>query len=107
MNLRAMTPQRSLSSTGYLLASPEAAAAEYLVYAPSGGSFTVNLRKSAGAFAVEWLNPETGSVFYGDPATGGRVQTFTAPFSGDAVLYLHHAPLPRSMRWPITPSHSR
>jgi hypothetical protein len=35
MNLRAMTPQSSLSSTGYLLASPDVAESEYLVYAPS------------------------------------------------------------------------
>ena len=40
MNLVAMTPQNALSSTAYCLAN---AGKEYLVYAPSGGTFTVNL----------------------------------------------------------------
>jgi hypothetical protein len=87
MNLAAMTPQNALSSTGYCLAS---AGAEYLTYQPgSGASFTVNL--TAGTYSYEWYNPSTGAV----AATGfltasGGNQSFTAPFSGDAVLYLKH-----------------
>ena len=36
-------PQPNLSSTGFCLADAVAAGAEYLVYAPNGGTFTVNL----------------------------------------------------------------
>ena len=39
MNLAAMVPHGELSSLGYALASPVASGAEYLVYAPSGGTF--------------------------------------------------------------------
>jgi uncharacterized protein DUF6298 len=43
LNLLRMTPQNSLASTGHCLADNSATGAEYVVYAPSGGSFTVNL----------------------------------------------------------------
>jgi hypothetical protein len=84
MNLVAMTPQGSLSTTGYCLAN---AGAEYLVYQPSAGPFTVNLL--AGTYQYEWLNPSTHSI--GSSGTvsvpdGNRL--FSPPFSGDALLYL-------------------
>jgi len=53
MNLAAMTPQGKLPSTGHVLASAHSANPEFLVYAPSGGSFTVDLSNSSGRFAVE------------------------------------------------------
>ena len=38
---------------------------------------------------VEWLNPSTGAVTNGGTVNGGSAsQSFTPPFSGDAVLYL-------------------
>ena len=43
LNLARVTPQKSLSSTGYCLAQTQSAGSEHLVYAPSGGSFTVDL----------------------------------------------------------------
>src|SRR5437667_144871 len=60
MNLAAMTPQGNLASTGHALVSASAADPEYLVYAPSGGRFTVDLPRSRRPFAVEWMNPATG-----------------------------------------------
>ncbi|HTV56834.1 MAG TPA: hypothetical protein VMI06_18210, partial [Terriglobia bacterium] len=45
INLAAMVPQGELSSTGHVLASTSVANPEFLVYAPSGGEFTVNLSK--------------------------------------------------------------
>jgi len=83
-----MTPQVSLSSTGWCLANAAALNAEYLIYASSGGSFTVNLSATTQTLAVEWLNPLTGALTLGGAVNGGSSQTFTAPFSGDAVLYL-------------------
>jgi hypothetical protein len=65
--------------------------AEYLVYAPSGGAFTVNLSamSSARTLNVEWFNPATGvSIPSGTVPAGSTARSFTPPFSGDAVLYL-------------------
>jgi hypothetical protein len=112
MNLVAMTPQPSLCSTGYCLANPGATDAEYLVFLPSGatvssilgqlgihktaniylaadGSTLVDLSGSPGKLSVEWFNPSNGQRSYGGDVTGGASRTFTAPFSGDVVLYIH------------------
>ena len=88
MNLAAMTPQGKLSSTGHALASTKSTDPEFLVYAPSGGSFTVNLTNLNGPFAVEWMNAATGVKIAGAEVNGGATRTFTPPFRGDAVLYL-------------------
>ena len=84
MDLLSMTPSSSLSSTGYVLAS----SVEYLVYAPSGGSFSVTLSASSGTFAIEWLDPQTDTTYLGAEVSGGATRSFQAPFSGPAVLYL-------------------
>ncbi len=88
MNLAAMTPQEKLSSTGHVLANTDAAHPEFLVYAPSGGKFTVDLSGSSGQFAVEWMNTATGDITRGTVVSGGATATFSPPFSGDAVLFL-------------------
>jgi len=89
MNLVAMTPQPSLSSTHYCLAN---AGAEYLVYQPSSGPFSVIL--SAGTYQYEWLNPATNSIALSQTltVTGGK-RSFSPPFGGDAVLYLRASTL--------------
>jgi hypothetical protein len=91
LDLVKMTPQGSLSSTGYCLAQTPTAGAEYLVYAPNGGTFTVNLSAmpSSRSLNVEWFNPATGVTTPSGTVTAGvSNQSFSAPFSGDAVLYL-------------------
>lgn len=91
LNLSKVAPRDSLSSTGFCLAQTPSAGAEYLIYAPSGGSFTVNLTamSSVRTLAVEWFNPSTGTAIAGKPVpSGSPSQVFTAPFSGDAVLYI-------------------
>jgi hypothetical protein len=93
MNLAAATPQGNLSSTGHALASINTAPPDILVYAPSGGSFTVDLSAmpKSQVLAVEWLNPATGTTLFQSSITAGSSsQPFTPPFSGDAVLYLAH-----------------
>jgi hypothetical protein len=91
LNLAGVSPRGALSSTGYCLAQTPPVGAEYLVYAPSGGSFTVDLSAMSGSrtLSVEWFNPSTGVATGGDaiPA-GSSSQAFTPPFGGDAVLYL-------------------
>ena len=88
MDLLKATPQGSLASTGFCLADNAATGAEYLVYAPSGGTFTVNLSATTRALNVEWFNPLTGATTAAAAITGGSTKSFTAPFSGDAVLYI-------------------
>jgi len=84
-NLAAMTPQNTLASTAYCLANP---GHEYVVYQPrTDSAFTVSLK--AGAYHYEWFNPSTGAVASSRQFTASAGEkTFTAPFSGDAVLYI-------------------
>jgi len=89
MNFAAMVARPDFSDTAWVLANASAAnAAEYLVYQPGGGTFSVNLRETSGQLFVEWLNPATGDKTEGASVSGGSNQSFTPPFSGDAVLYL-------------------
>jgi hypothetical protein len=89
MNLAAMTPQGSLSTTGYCLANAAASGGEYFVYAPSGGTFSVDLSAATDTLYVEWMNPSTGAKTSGGSVSGGSsAQSFTPLFAGDAVLYL-------------------
>ena len=85
MDLAAATPRDDLSSTRYCLATP---GKEYLVYLPEGGEVTVDLSAAAGSLAVEWFNPMTGAGNQGPMAQGGGKRSLTAPFEGEAVLYL-------------------
>ncbi len=91
LNLANVTPRGALSSTGYCLAQTSKSGAEYLTYAPSGGQFTMDLSAmpDSGKLTVEWFNPATGKTISQSPvAAGSSSMSFTAPFSGDAVLYL-------------------
>lgn len=84
-DLAAMTPREDLATTKYCLAQPGVA---YIVYLPAGGEVTVDLSAASGAFRVEWMHPVEGTITPGKPVAGGAKQTFTAPFSGAAALYL-------------------
>jgi hypothetical protein len=86
-----MTPRPDLCSSGYCLANPAASGAEYLVYLPTGGSVSVNLSGASGALSVEWFNPSNGTAIEGGTTSGGSIHFFTAPFQGDAVLYIHQS----------------
>jgi hypothetical protein len=85
MNLALAVPHNELASTGYCLANP---GVEYLVYLPNGGQATVDLSAASGALAMEWFNPNTDAATDGGTITGGGRQTLSAPFGGDAVLYI-------------------
>jgi uncharacterized repeat protein (TIGR01451 family) len=91
LNLANVTPRGSLTSTSNCLAQTPSVGAEYLIYAPNGGSFTVNLSAMASSrtLNVEWFNPTTVVTTVAAPIpAGSSSQSFTPPFSGDAVLYL-------------------
>ncbi len=91
INLVNGTPRSELSTTGYCLAQTPAAGAEYLIYSPSGGSFSVDLSAmpASRTLAVEWFNPSTGATIAGKPiSSGSSSQLFAPPFPQGAVLYL-------------------
>jgi hypothetical protein len=90
VNLTAMAPDLNVSSTGYCLANP---GSEYVVYQPDASDFTVDLM--AGGYSYEWFNPVAGTKSGSGSFTfaGGR-KSFTAPFSGDSVLYLKRVQSP-------------
>jgi len=90
LNLAEVTPRGKLSSTGFCLAQTPAVGAEYLVYAPDGGSFTLDLSAMPNSrrLAVEWFDPANGKTITQSPVpAGSSSQSFRAPFRGDAVLY--------------------
>jgi hypothetical protein len=71
LNLVNVTPSSSLSSTGHCLAQTPAVGAEYLVYAPKGGRFTVDLSAmpASRTLTMEWFDPSTGT---GNPFRPGH-----------------------------------
>jgi hypothetical protein len=113
INLSKMVPRNDLSSTNYCLAD---FGKEYLIYIPSarggGGikyiqnsvferyvnwatrltglneSVTITFPGEAKTYAAEWLNPRTGLTIKGQVITGVKDKTLTAPFAGDAILFL-------------------
>jgi hypothetical protein len=85
MNLASVIPHNDLASTKYCLANP---GSEYLIYLPDGGKVTVDLSSASGNMAAEWFNPHSGEAIPSGSITGGKKLDFTAPFDGDAVLYI-------------------
>jgi hypothetical protein len=85
MDLVRMLPQSAECSTGYCLVK---AGSEYLVYQPAPGkSFTVNLQPAE--YIYEWFDPVTGTVRSRGSILKSRTKkSFTAPWKGQAVLYL-------------------
>ena len=69
LNLANVAPKSSLSSTRFCLAQTPTAGAEYLVYAPAGGPFRIDLSAMPGSrmLSVEWLNPATGTTIVAEP----------------------------------------
>ena len=61
---------------------------EYVVYAPTGGKFTVDLTRATGFFKSNWYNPRTGKFNNHLDVDGGKIQTFTTPDSNDWVLHV-------------------
>jgi hypothetical protein len=92
LNLVAAQPSTTLCSTTYCLGQTPAVGAEMLVYAPSGGAFTVDLSKSTGrTMSYEWFDPASGKVVSNGSVPGGNSkQSFTTPASvtTDSVLYI-------------------
>jgi len=88
VDLAAMKPEESLSTTRYCLASR---GNEYLVFQSNKGEFNVDLSNAPGRFQVVWFNVNLDREMAGKAVEGGSTRTFTTPFPGPAVLYLRRA----------------
>jgi hypothetical protein len=86
MDLAHDRPHGDLASSGYSLALP---GTEYLVLLPTGGSVNVDLSAVSGTRKVEWFNAANGQTTSGSLVAGGGNVSFTAPFNGMAVLFIH------------------
>jgi hypothetical protein len=104
IDLTSMTPQPDVCSSGFCLVHTGSANAEYLVFVPAGqgitsildevfsteGRVSVDLSSSPMELSVEWFNPQNATIIDGGTVQGGAgSESFIAPFSGDAVLYIH------------------
>ena len=49
----------------------------------------INLSEYPDIFHLEWFNPRTGETVDGGVVKGGGGKSLTAPFTGDAVLYIY------------------
>jgi hypothetical protein len=56
---------------------------------PQDDTVQVDLSASPVRLMVEWFNPGDGTIIDGGTVQGGASLSFTAPFTGDAVLYIH------------------
>jgi hypothetical protein len=52
---------------------------------------SVDLSQASGELHVEWFNPATGETIAAPKTSGRTRQQLTAPFPGDAVLYIHRS----------------
>jgi hypothetical protein len=64
---------------------------QLVTYIEDDGSATLDLGRFDGPLTVEWINPSTGQTWSLESVDGGSRQTLTAPFTGDAVLFVHDA----------------
>ena len=91
VDLASMTPQTEVASSGYCMANE---GEEYLVYLPADDdgsvekTVSVDLSSASAALAVEWFNPRTAETILAGTTRGGTIKEFTAPFPGEAVLYV-------------------
>lgn len=101
-DLATFEPSGNLCSTSYCLADPGVA---YVVYQPaSDTSFTLDV--AAGTYDFEWFDPTNYQVAAtGTLVSSGASESFQAPFSGDAVLFLL-TPLVATMTVKPDPAHA-
>jgi hypothetical protein len=83
IDLKDMTPQGSLSTSGFCLANP---GSQYLVFSASN---SFNLMTVAGSYTFELFNASMHTLVQTGNVKVGNSQVFTAPFSGETVLWLY------------------
>jgi hypothetical protein len=92
IDLARSRPAGELASTGYCLADP---GRSYLVFAPAGGGFTLDLSAASGAFATGWIFPQEDREVQGVGVGGGGVVELVPPGEGPAVCLLVAGESPR------------
>jgi hypothetical protein len=80
-----LTLQPGLASTGICLAEP---GVRYVMYAPAGGTVTLNLAAAAGTLKAHWLDPRAGGFARIFSVQGGAIRSIDAPDANDWVLYV-------------------
>jgi hypothetical protein len=82
VDLRGMRSRAELSSTRYVLADP--ADGDFVVYAPEGGAFTLDLSGVAAGNRLRagWVDVEAGTVVESAAVEGGNAAQFAPPFAG-------------------------
>lgn len=85
-----MTPQPSLSTSGYCLARDHATAGEYVCYYDGSSTFNLNLTNATGTLNIRWLRCSDGTVQDSATVSGGAVRTLTPPWTGRVVAYVRH-----------------
>ena len=86
MNLAAMVPRPGLSTTGYCLSDGRR---ELLIYAPTAGSFTVDLTFAGGTIRRRMDRVDERTYTTAAAVPGGSQVPFKPPEAGPAALYLH------------------
>jgi hypothetical protein len=102
MDLVSAVPRDDLPSTRYCLAAP---GKKYLIYLPADSyglaslwaglrrghlteRVTLDLSNYHANYNLEWFQVATGEAFTGGTLHGGEKEELSAPFRGDAVLFL-------------------
>jgi collagenase-like protein with putative collagen-binding domain len=95
VDLRGVRARGDLSSTGFAIADP--VDGDFVVYAPKGGAFTLDLSGARGKrLAARWVDTGAGTVSEGGVVEGGSAsQSFAAPAGRAAALVLRPADRPR------------
>jgi hypothetical protein len=86
-NWHLMDPADSLVKSGGAYGLAQAGSA-YIFYLYNGGTVSVDLTQASGTLTVQWYDPRTGAFKAAPGVSGGAARSFTAPGSGDWVLYI-------------------
>lgn len=82
-----MSPDKTLVLSGGAYALAERGSA-YVFYLYNGGTAKVDLRGTTGTLTASWYDPRNGVFSSAPAAAGGTTPSYTAPSSGDWVLYI-------------------
>ncbi|MBN1349620.1 FG-GAP repeat protein [candidate division KSB1 bacterium] len=80
-----LTPNNDKVDNGFCLSKDFD---EHIIYLPEGGTVNVTLTNDNRVYAAQWFDPGQGIYENAPLASSGGIQSYTPPFSDDAVLIL-------------------